>query len=217
MKLTKADKLILNSYSAMLHGLAEYLGTGFEFVLHSLENYESSAITVINGYHSNRSVGAPITTLALDMLKQIEESNDARHRYVSYFNKTGNGTVTKSATIPITGENDRIIGLLCMNFYMDTPLSKIIETFTDTNNKSEREVFVENTTELIDNIFDAAWEEVFHNSEIPSVNRNKEVLAILQSKGVFNIKDSVPYVAKRLGISRNTVYLHLRNAAGNKG
>ena len=55
-----------------------------------------------------------------------------------------------------------------------------------------------------------ARSSVMNNPAIPSVNKNKEIIGILNSKGLFNIKDSVNSVAKSLDISRNTVYLHLR-------
>lgn len=55
-----------------------------------------------------------------------------------------------------------------------------------------------------------ARSSVMNNPAIPSVNKNKEIIGILNSKGLFNIKDSVNSVAKALDISRNTVYLHLR-------
>ena len=35
MRLTKADKLILESYSSMLDGLSAYLGSPYEISLHS--------------------------------------------------------------------------------------------------------------------------------------------------------------------------------------
>ena len=37
------------------------------------------------------------------------------------------------------------------------------------------------------------------------------VLLFLTMGGIFNIKDAVVYVSASLGISKNTVYLHLRN------
>ena len=43
------------------------------------------------------------------------------------------------------------------------------------------------------------------------MNRNKEIIAILYQKDIFNLKNAVPKVAERLGLSKNTVYLHLRN------
>lgn len=211
MKLTKTDQMILSSYSAILDGLGDYLGEGYEFVLHNLESYERSVIKIVNGYHSNRVVGSPITNLALEMMKRIEESADETHRYVTYFNKNKNGVMTKSSTLPIFGENSRIIGLLCINFYMDTPFSKIVDSLVDHDEKSEKEVFADSIDDLISGIFASAREEVYSNETIPSVNRNREILAILYKKGVFNIKDAVVRVAKKLGISKNTVYLHIRS------
>ena len=38
--LTDTDRAILESYKAMLNGLAEYLGSGYEIVLHSLEDLD---------------------------------------------------------------------------------------------------------------------------------------------------------------------------------
>ncbi|MDR0839886.1 MAG: PAS domain-containing protein [Christensenellaceae bacterium] len=211
MKLTKTDQLILNSYATLLDGLGDYLGEGYEFVLHNLENYEHSIIKIVNGYHSSRVVGSPITDLALEMMKRIGESTDETHRFVTYFNKNKNGAKTKSSTLPIFGESNRIIGLICINFYMDTPFSKIVENLVDHNAKDEKEVFADNIDDLISGIFTSAREEVYSNEAIPSVNRNREILAILYKKGVFNIKDAVVRVAKKLSISKNTVYLHIRS------
>ena len=63
LKLTSLDKKILHSYCQTLDGLSNYLGNGYEIVLHSLEDYEHSAIKVINGYHTGRTEGAPILSL----------------------------------------------------------------------------------------------------------------------------------------------------------
>lgn len=57
LKLTSLDKKILHSYCQTLDGLSNYLGNGYEIVLHSLEDYEHSAIKVINGYHTGRAEG----------------------------------------------------------------------------------------------------------------------------------------------------------------
>ena len=68
MKLTKSDKLILESYKTMIEGLAKYLPNSYELVLHSLENLEESVIAIYNGEHTGRKVGAPITDLALNLV-----------------------------------------------------------------------------------------------------------------------------------------------------
>lgn len=40
-------------------------------VLHSLEDTEHSVIKIINGHHTGRTEGMPITDLALQMLEEI--------------------------------------------------------------------------------------------------------------------------------------------------
>ena len=90
LKLTSLDKKILHSYCQTLDGLSNYLGNGYEIVLHSLEDYEHSAIKVINGYHTGRTEGAPITDLALKMLEQIRRNEENDHGVI-YFSTNSKG------------------------------------------------------------------------------------------------------------------------------
>ena len=49
------------------------------------------------------------------------------------------------------------------------------------------------------------------DKSISNGNKNKEIIRILYKQGLFKIKDSVIKIANKLGISKHTVYLHLRN------
>ena len=79
------------------------------------------------------------------------------------------------------------------------------------------ETFAANADELIDESISQARIQVEHDGTIPSTNRNKEIIAILYQKDIFNLKNAVPKVAERLGLSKNTVYLHLRNLQAESG
>lgn len=212
IRLSHADKTILQSYKTLVEGLANYLGDGYEFVLHSLENLDKSAIKVVNGYHSKRSEGAPITDLALSMLDKIRDSHQLKS--LCYFNRNKEEKLLKSCTIPIPGENSRIIGLLCINFYMDTPLSSVIEALIPQEAFTPHlaENYAENIDDLILTSLEEVKEAVFNDPSISSVNKNKEIISCLYHKGVFNLKDAVIKVAKSLNISKNTVYMHIRNS-----
>ena len=210
MKLTKTDRCILSSYASMLDGLGDYLGDGYELVLHSLENVDKSVIKIINGHLSGRSEGAPVTDLALKMLQRLESSGDD-HPYVTYFSKNKNGISLKSSTLAIRGENDRIIGLLCMNFYMNTSVFDWIENFVPHQTKqNEVETFAENADGLLDESLAAIKKTVYSSMSIPNSQKNKEIIFQLYRAGVFELKGSVEYVAKNLGVSKNTVYTHIR-------
>lgn len=215
VRLTVIDRMILESYKSMLDGLANYLGDGYELVLHSLENMEHSAIKVVNGFHTGRKEGAPITDLALAMLGEIQEDKDKE--YVSYYTKNKNGDQLKSATLAIQGEGSRIIGLLCINFYLNTPFADILSNFIQTETKtiSKSENFVANVDELIESSVEAVRAEVEADTQIRQLLKNKEIISRLYHQGIFELKDSVVKTAQHMGISKNTVYMHLRNLQDN--
>ena len=212
MKLSKVDKLILESYCSMMDILSGYLGSAYELSLHSLEDYRRSVIKICNGYHSGRSVGAPLTDLALNMLKRIEiEEPDVEKSYTSYMAISKTGDHLKSSTIPIYGENHRLIGFLCINLYLDTPLTEILQSLNGMQTDSiKNEFFAQSTGDMFVEVISEAKTQVYFDSTIAPANKNREIIRILFDKGIFNMKDAVVKVAEILGISKNTVYLHLR-------
>ena len=212
MKLTKTDIKILESYKYMVEWLSEYLGSAYEISLHSLEDENHSVIKIMNGFHSGRTVGAPLTDLAMNMLKRInKEGISVASSYTSYNAISSSGERMKSSTIPIIGDGNRVIGMVCINFHMDTPLSEILKHFSEAEKENTHsEHFAPTMGDAISKAVHEARVIVMSNSEIPAANKNKEIIKILFDRGIFNIKDSVNSVARALDISRNTVYLHLR-------
>lgn len=47
-----------------------YLGSVTEISLHSLGDYDHSVVKIMNGYHSGRTVGAPLTDLGSQYVKK---------------------------------------------------------------------------------------------------------------------------------------------------
>lgn len=215
MVLTETDKVILNSYKMMLEGLSMYLGEGYEIVLHSLEDYGSSAVKIMNGLHTGRKEGAPLTDLALDYLEEIRKKPE--NKGITYFTRNRKGDPLKSVTMPVKGENDRVIGLICINFNLNTSLLQYINNFVDNVEHHEgtwedrKENFSLNSVELVENMTEEIQKKVMEDASVASINKNKEIIQILHAKGIFNMKEAVTKVSQILGISKNTVYLHLRN------
>ena len=212
IKLTNTDRIILNSYRTFLDGLADYLGVGFEFVLHSLEDCEQSVIKIINGHHTGRKLGAPITDLALNMLSKIQDEN--LEGYISYESKNKKGNPLYSTTISVYGERHRIIGLICINYHVDTPLSATFPIFKMLD-KQSRVILNENFAVDVDTLIEQAYAEanlqVISNDSISPNLKNKEIINILHNQGIFSMKDAVVKVASIMNVSKNTVYMHLRS------
>lgn len=215
MKLSATDHAVLDSYKSVLDGLSLFLGEGFEFVLHSLEDLDRSAIKVVNGHYSKRSEGAPITDLAMTMLQEIKQGGDIRKNMV-YVNQNRGKFPIKSATLPVIGQGERIIGLLCINLHMSIPLGSFLESFFGAQGGTlppVTENYAANSELLITSAIEAAREDVQGDPNIAAVNQNKTIVSLLSEKGIFELKDAVNIVANELKVSKNTVYLHIRNSA----
>ena len=216
IKLTSVDKAILDSYAAMVPGLSAYLGAHYEIVLHSLASLSNSVIAICNGHHTGRAVGSPITDLALQMLSEIRAD-----RYVTaknYFTTKKDGTHLKSTTIPIRGEHQRIIGLLCINLYLDTPFFDVLANLMPDVPLPPvpavpvpTENFATSSQSLIADMVERVSAEVHRDKSIPTACKNKVIVERLYAQGIFSFKESIVRVAELLGINKNTVYMHVRN------
>ena len=174
--------------------------------------WNGSVMMIVNGYHSGRQAGAPISELTLSFLNQMLADPSLRH--INYFAKNKRGETFKAFTSAILGENNRIIGLFCINFYLNISLLSFMQSFypqSHSDHENISETFVENTEELMLDALENAKKTVYANPTITSSNKNKEIIYLLAQKGIFNLKDSVVTIANHLGISKNTVYMHLRN------
>jgi predicted transcriptional regulator YheO len=195
-----------------MEGLAAYLGEAFEIVLHDLTDYDHSIIKIINGFHSGRAEGAPVTDFALSMLEQIENNGAASGPFISYTSKSKYGKPVRSTTMVIFGEQGRAIGLLCINLYLDSPLSSLLHTFSLVSQSNfVTEHFTSDSDELIVQALEQARAAVEADSAVPQSQKNKEIVTILYHQGIFKLKNAVQAISEDMGISKNTVYLHIRS------
>lgn len=212
VSLTERDKAILRSYLHIAEGIAEFWGESCEVIVHNLSQLDASVIKIINGRHSGPLEGATISDTALAYAHKMMEEPSLRH--VTYFAKTKQGESYKAMICAIEGERRNIIGLLCVHFYLTAPFHTLLQTFSPEPKDAGTgllDTFVDNSEELMLSALTEAKKVVYGNLSISSANKNKEIISLLHQKGIFNLKDSVITIANHLGISKNTVYLHIRN------
>ena len=145
------------------------------------------------------------------MLEQIRK-NDASKPFISYTSKSKYGKPVRSTTIVIFGEGQKAIGLLCINLYLDSPLSALLQNFSFTSQSDYvTENFSSDSDELIARSLEKAKNEVEADNAIAQHLKNKEIVTILYHQGIFKLKNAVQAISEDLGISKNTVYLHIRS------
>jgi predicted transcriptional regulator YheO len=217
---------ILKRYGILVEFLGKVLGPDYEIALHEISSDSQSIIAIANGHISGRKVGAPITDLALKMIKdRMYETHDyiLNYKGISKF-----GKVLRSSTIFIKEESGRLIGMLCINFddsrYADLSrqifeLCNILPSGAEEPKETPLELpnpladtvesFPETIGEVIESVMKACLPGSGMYSDRLTQMEKMHIVDILNKRGVFLLKGAVSQVAKQLCCSEPTVYRYL--------
>ncbi len=206
-----SDKAIINSYRAVIHAIAEFWGDQCEVVLHSLEDVKKSVYHIANGHVTGRQQGSPLTDFTLKMLHSVQESD--RDYSDCYYTKASNGTIIRSVSAIIRNSSGKIIGFLCINMNLNTPFIDILQNFlpyVEIQTTKTPDLVFSDVVELVDQIIENTIIEVKNNKKYSNKTKDKQIIASLYKKGVFDIKDALKIVSEKLNISSHTIYYHIR-------
>ena len=201
----------LEAIAQMIPSLKAMLGPRHEVILHDLSHVESS-IVMLDGDVTHRKIGGPATDY---LLKLLREGGDGAENSVNYKTVLPNGRLLRSSTIFIRDEEGRIIGSLCFNqdltdYIVARNLIEENTLFGQTEVDPPKETFAQDIGEVMESVVDTEI-TLFQK---PVVYMQKEdklcIVAKLEQKGVFAIKNAVEYVAECLGVSNFTVYNYLK-------
>jgi len=172
-----------------------------------------------NGHVTGRKIGSPMTDLGLYFL-QSDLFKDTDF-IANYQTESKNGEKLKSTTIFIRDDKKKIIGFLCINYALNNllELRKKIDDFCVVNNKDvgksifnneeKEEIFAENLDDLLERVFIKAQQKIGKPIEKMQKDDKLEIVRYLRKKGIFLVKGNIEKIAKRLSVSRYTVYNYL--------
>lgn len=214
---------LLQHYVKLTEFLGLALGPDYEVALHDMTDKNRSIIAIANNHVSGREIGAPLTNVALSILRDKSyENSDYR---LHYYGVSINGKDLRSSTMFIK-QNGRLVGMLCINFDDSR--------YRDLSNRlmglCHPDMFVEDV--VLSPAAPAAAStapEKFRNSTdavaVDAINRELErlgvtaarltseerlkIIAALENGGIFLLKGAVKDVAAGLGCSQASVYRYL--------
>ncbi len=217
-------------YVALVDFLGQTLGPNYEIVLQEIGDENNGIIAIANGHISGRKVGNPITSIALRMVQQKKyEYADSVLNYVGILE---NGKIVRSSSYFIK-DGGKLVGMLCINFdsskfqeLSDTLLSELhpnrflennsllsnkgfVKPATDSSIETPMEYFQADTGSLMDEIFNNATMNLSRPIEDLNPSGRMALVAELYDHGMFRLKDSINYVAERLGCAPVSVYRYL--------
>lgn len=214
--LNEEERHLIANFVPLVDGLAALLGTGCEVVLHAFDQLDASVIKIANGHITGREAGAPATDFALAQLQQATSHPEEQGSWRSYFSRNRQGHLLKSASMTIRNRQQQPIGMLCVNFSLDAPLSSLLAALSMpgmANSLNTVPVVLENESfaSSVDDLVAQVMAKIDGDTSLPASARNKAIITALYERGLFEIKEAAHLVAERLAISRHTVYLHIRN------
>ena len=215
--------IILEQYKTLVEFLGQALGSDYEVVLHDLSEGNNAIVAIVNGHISGRSMGAPLTALALRFLADKEyEQHDYKVGYRGVSRKNGH---LRSSTMFIK-EDGKLVGMLCINFD-DSRFQAVSDAllrlchpdhFVDTNfqvDETVAERFVP-TERFHNSIHGVATEAVLRELDRRSITADRlnseeriQIISALDSEGIFLLKGAVKDVADALECSQASVYRYL--------
>lgn len=224
----------IQRYMKLTEFLGSVLGPDYEVVLHDLGDADKSIIAIANGHVSGRTIGAPLTSVALQsIINHSYETQDYRLNYVG----VAGSKLLRSSTFFVKDEEGRLVGMLCINFddsryrELSDRILKLRhpDVFVETNFAYNEEAaavraappptevsesFPNSLTELTDHLLDEELRSREANGERLSHRDKLALVEILNDKGIFMMKGAVKYVAEKLGCSQTTIYRYLNRMNG---
>ncbi len=194
-------------------GIAEMFGSTCETLVHDMGDPSHPILAIYNGHVSGREVGS-----TLDILGTAREldQNTLVTDLVNLYATTPSGQQVKSSTFHLIGEDYNLA--LGINFdysslvYANRILVDLMSAQADLQSALWRGG-ESGLGDILDECLAAVGKPV---SALNKKDRMK-IIALLDQKNAFSYRKSVPFVAKRLQVSRYTVYKYLGELTGEGG
>jgi len=201
-------KEMFNVLTRMGDAIAKTFGDNCEIVVHDLNNELENTISYIkNGHVTNRKLGDGASALVLDA---INHSDIAHEDELNYVIKDGDKYIKCSSLFFM--ENDKLRYIFAINFDI-THLIKTQEAIGQlvVHDKEEQfDSFPVDVNDMLDRLILQSIDKV--GKPINDMNYKEKSIAIkfLDDCGAFLIKKAGDKVAEVFGISKYTIYNHMK-------
>lgn len=198
-----------NMLKAIGASIQQTFGAKCEVVLHDFEKIPRSIIW-IQGNVTGRRVGGSLSQIGLQMASGGDDEPDK----IAYVRNSKDGKLIKSTTILLRDLRGRVFGCLCVNLDITDLIAGRdgLDTLLGLENLEEVR-FSNRATDVLGDMMKSVHEQIGRPALIMTRTERLKFIQMLEAKGAFAIRRSVPLVADRLGLSRATIYNYLREAS----
>jgi Uncharacterized protein conserved in bacteria len=223
-------EIILGQYIKFVEFLGHILGPHYEIVLHDINDEDCSIIAIANGHVSEREVGAPLTDLGLQFI--ADNVWKTCNYKANYTGMSSSNKILLSSTFFIKDDNEKLIGILCVNvdttaykkmfddFLKLTNMHSISTTYINPENSSALPEFFENFSQSLVDVINTVLSGFVGDdlTQVENLTQQEKMTIVdkLNQNGVFFLKGAVYEVAAQLKCSEASIYRYLSKINRNK-
>ncbi len=212
------NKEIFDLFIPLVDFLGEIMGENTEILLHDLSQPDNSVIAISHGFHSGRSIGSPVTDLAIDIRNS---QSYKKENYLAHYRAISKGKQYLSSTYYIKN-GEELIGMLCLNtdiqpaqnfadamkkFMRATNLGAFADETPDT--KTIRESLDSPIASLAESIISKTILESGIAPDRMTREEKMQIVWTLTEQDIPRMKGAVSEIAKQLQLSESTVYRYI--------
>ena len=186
-------------------GIAEMFGSSCETLVHDMGVRSHPILSIYNGHVSGRSVGS--TEDILGTGRELDDEARLRDQ-VNLSATTPSGQQIKSSTFHLIGEDYNLALGINFDYTSLVYANRILADLINVQSDLKSALFQGGDSALAD-LFEQCLAALGKPADALGKSDRLKLVALLEQQNAFSYRKSVPYVARRLGVSRYTVYKYL--------
>lgn len=207
----RENEIRMDTLKQVVADMAKAIGPACEVVLHD-PSKPNAALTALSGNVTGRTVGAPLTDLALRILRLGKTNGNL----INYGSTTSSGKPLRSSTFIVRNSKREPVALLCFNFDLTlwsglrdmanaccTVDTRVIEG-------TSGETFSLDVKDILTTTVSRALGSLGEPVHALKKKQRLEVVETLDEAGIFQIKGACQYVAAELGVSRFSLHNYIK-------
>ena len=192
-------------------GIAETFGSSCETLVHDMSVPNHPILSIYNSHVSGRSVGSTqdITGTARNLDEEALVTD-----LVNMFASTPDGRQIKSSTFHLIGEDYNLALGINFDYSSLVYANRVLVDLMSAQADLKSALWQGGDTRQLGEVFEECLAAVGKPIGALTKTDRMKVVALLEQENAFSYKKAVPYVAKRLQVSRYTVYKYIAELAG---
>lgn len=194
-------------------GIAEMFGSSCETLVHDMGVPSHPILSIYNGHVSGREVGSTMDILGIGLELDADSSVTD---FVNLAATTPDGRQTKSSTFHMIGEDYNLALGINFDYTSLVYANRILVDLMSAEADLKTALWQGGDSALSD-LFDECLAALGKPVDALGKADRLKLVAMMEQKNAFSYRKSVPFVSRRLGVSRYTVYKYLDELARKDG